>query len=52
MNNPKEIHYKNLYLQRGSVAYDLYQDSKIDKLDKHLKEIQEKYFKLLKELKE
>jgi hypothetical protein len=45
----KQVLYKNLWLQKGSVAFELYfskEEGARKKLDKHLKEIETNYKEL------
>ena len=47
----KSIPYKNLLLMPGSRAYEIFTSKDPDeraKLDKHLKEVENNYFKLVK----
>lgn len=47
----KSIQYKHLLLMPGSKAYELFTSKDPDeraKLDKHLKEVENNYFKLVK----
>ena len=47
----KAIPYKNLLLMPGSRAYELFTSKDPDeraKLDKHIKEVENNYFKLIK----
>jgi hypothetical protein len=46
--NHKAIPYKNTWLFPGSEAYVLYSEKQFDKLDKHLKEVERKYYELMK----
>ena len=47
----KAIPYKNLLLLPGSRAYELFTSKDLEeraKLDKHIKEVESNYFKLVK----
>ena len=46
----KFVLYKGLYLQRGSVAWELFQAGETVKLDKHLKEVHNLEKQLLSKL--
>lgn len=46
--NSKAIPYKNTWLFPGSEAHRLYSEKQCDKLDKHLKEVERKYYELMK----
>ena len=43
----KEVLYKGNWLQRGSVAYTLFQEGKMDLLSKHMKEVEQRHKELL-----
>lgn len=49
---PKQVLYKGLWLQRGSLAYELYHDTKDPdaptKLAKHIKDVLQRYKDLTK----
>lgn len=50
---PKFVLYKGMYLQKGSVAWELWHDPKDSshaKLDKHLKEVDNLHRELLRKL--
>jgi hypothetical protein len=46
--NSKAILYKDTWLFPGSTAYELYLLKQYDKLDKHLKEVNQRYYDLMK----
>jgi hypothetical protein len=47
--NSKAIPYKNTWLFPGSTAYELYSAGDFEKLDRHLKEVQQRYYDLMKD---
>lgn len=45
--NRRAIPYKGMWLFPGSDAFQLYTDGKFEKLEKHLKEVNQRYKELL-----
>jgi len=45
--NHRAIPYKNTWLFPGSEAFVLYNEGKFEKLEKHLKEVEQRYKELL-----
>jgi hypothetical protein len=45
--NSRAVFYKNTWLFPGSYAKDLYDVGDFQKLDKHLKEVEQRYKELL-----
>lgn len=43
----KEVLYKGTWLQRGSVAFTLFQEGKMDLLARHMKEVEQRHKELL-----
>jgi hypothetical protein len=46
----KEVLYKGSWLQKGSVAFSLYTEKKFDLLDKHLKEVDQRWKDLMQKI--
>lgn len=45
--NRRAVPYKGMWLFPGSDAFKLYTDGELAKLDKHLKEVEQRYRELL-----
>lgn len=42
------VNYKGMLLARNSDAYSLWEKKEFEKLDKHLKEVNSRYYEVLK----
>lgn len=48
----KAIKYKDWWLAPGSTAFHLHEEKKTQELDKHLKDVQNNYHKLIEKVKQ
>ena len=48
----KAIKYKDWWLSPGSIAFHLHEEKKSQELDKHLKDVQNNYHKLIEKVKQ